>query len=59
MKSLSFKKVSDVLWLAKLDSEMPSILHCETECLLEVVSKNPPFLSRPSHSKIETAIIWW
>ena len=59
MKSLSFKKVSDVLWLAKLGSEMPSILHFEIEYLLEVVYGNPPFLSRPSRSKIETAIIWW
>ena len=26
---------------------------------LEFVSKNPPFLSRPSEAKIEIAIIWW
>ena len=44
--------------MAKPGSKMSCILLFEIECLLEVVSTNPPFLSRPSDTKIQTAIIW-
>ena len=46
-----------ILWLAKLGSKMSCILIFEIECSLEFVSKNPPFLSLPSDTKIQTAII--
>ena len=48
-----------IVWLAKLDSKMHCILLFEIEYSLEFVSTNPPFLSRPSDTKIQTAIIWW
>ena len=38
---------------------MPCILLLEIEYSLEFVSTNPPFLSRPSDTKIQAAIIWW
>ena len=37
---------------------MPCILLFEIKYSLEFVSTNPPFLSRPSNTKIKTAIIW-
>ena len=46
-----------ILWLAKPGSKMPWILLFEIEYLLEFVSTNSPFLSRPSDTKIQTAII--
>ena len=48
-----------ILWLKKPGSKMPFILLCKVEYLLEFVSVNLSFLSRPSHTKIQTAIIWW
>ena len=48
-----------IVWLAKPDSKMLCILLFEIEYSLEFVSTNPPFLSRPSDTKIQTAIIWW
>ena len=42
-----------IQWLAKLDLNITCILR------FEIVSTNPPFLSRPSDTKIQTAIIWW
>ena len=47
-----------ILWLAKPGSNMSFNLLFEIEYLLEFVSTNPPFLSRPSDTKIQTAIIW-
>ena len=47
-----------ILWLAKFGSKMPCILLFETEYSFEFVSTNPPFLSRPSNTKIQTAITW-
>ena len=47
-----------VLWLAKPGSKMPCILLFEIEYWLEFVSTNPPFLSFPSDTKVQTAIIW-
>ena len=37
---------------------MPCILFFETEYTLEFVYTNLPFLSRPSDTKIQTAITW-
>ena len=48
-----------ILWLEKPASKMPCILLFEIEYLFESVSTNPPFLSRPSYTKVQTAIIWW
>ena len=48
-----------IVWLAKPDSKMPCILLFEIQYSLEFVSTNPPFLSCPSDTKIQTAIIWW
>ena len=48
-----------VPWLARPGSKMPCILLYEIEYLLGFVFVNPPFLSRPSVTKIQTAIIWW
>ena len=48
-----------IVWLAKPDSNMPCILLFEIEYLPEFVSTNPPFLSRPSDTKFQAAIIWW
>ena len=48
-----------ILWLAKLSSRMLCILIFEIEYLLEFISKNPHFLSRPSDTKIQIGIIWW
>ena len=47
-----------IVWLAKPDSKMPCILLFGIEYSLEFVSTNPSFLSRPSDTKIQTAIIW-
>ena len=47
-----------IVWLAKPDSKMPCILLFEIQYSLEFVSTNPPFLSCPSDTKIQTAIIW-
>ena len=47
-----------ILWLAKPGSKMPCILLFETEYSLEFVYTNLPFLSRPSDTKIQTAITW-
>ena len=47
-----------ILWLAKPRSKMPCILLFETEYSLEFVYTNLPFLSRPSDTKIQTAITW-
>ena len=47
-----------VLWLAKPGSKMPCILLFEIEYWLEFVSTNSPFLSFPSDTKVQTAIIW-
>ena len=38
---------------------MPCILLFETEYSLEFVYTNLPFLSRPSDTKIQTAITWY
>ena len=38
---------------------MPYILIFGKEYSLELVSTNPPFLFRPSNTKIQAAIIWW
>ena len=46
-----------ILRLPKLSSNVSCILRFEIEYSLEFVSKNPPFLSRPSDTKIQTAII--
>ena len=48
-----------ILWLAKLGSKMHCILLFEVEYLLEFVCTNPPFLSHPSDTKIQAAIIRW
>ena len=48
-----------ILWLARPGSKMPCILLYEIEYLLGFVFVNPPFLSRPSGTKIQTASIWW
>ena len=48
-----------ILWLSKPGSKMPCILLCDIGYSLDFVSVNPPFLSRPSDIKIQTAIIWW
>ena len=48
-----------ILWLLKPDSKMTCILLFEIEYSLEFVSTNLPFLSRPSDTKIQTAIIRW
>ena len=46
-----------ILLLTKPGSKMPWILLFEIEYSLEFFSINPPFLSRPSDTKIEAAII--
>ena len=46
-----------ILWLAKPGSKMSCILLFEIEYSLEFVSTNLPFLSRPSNTKVQTAII--
>ena len=38
---------------------MPCILLLEIQYLLKFVSTNPPFLSCPSDTKIQAAIVWW
>ena len=48
-----------ILWLTKPGSKMPCILLFEIIHSLEFVSTNPPFLFRPSDTKIQTSIIWW
>ena len=48
-----------ILWLAKPGSNMPCIALFEIQYSLEFISKNPPFLTRPSDTKIQTAITWW
>ena len=51
--------VLGLILLTKHGLKIPCILLSEKEYSLEFVSKNPPFLSRPSEAKIEIAIIWW
>ena len=46
-----------ILRLAKLGSKIPCILLFEN-ISLEFLCKNPPFLSCPSDTKIQTFIIW-
>ena len=46
-----------ILWLAKPGSKMSCILLFEIEYSLEFVSTDLPFLSRPSNTKVQTAII--
>ena len=48
-----------ILWLAKRGSKKPRVLLFEIEYSIEFVSTNPPFLSRPSDTKVQTTIIWW
>ena len=45
-------------WLEKPGSQMPCLVLFEIECSLEFFSTNPPFLSLPSNTKIQTANIW-
>ena len=45
-----------ILWLAKRGSKISCFLLFEIEYLLKLVSNNLPFLSRPSDTKIQTAI---
>ena len=47
-----------ILWLSKPDSKMSCISLFEIEYSLEFVSTNYSFLSCPSDTKIQTAIIW-
>ena len=47
-----------IVWVAKPDSKMPCIVLFEIQYLLELVSTNHPFLSCPSDTKIQAAIIW-
>ena len=53
------RMVLGLILLTKHGLKIPCILLSEKEYSLEFVSKNPPFLSRPSEAKIEIAIIWW
>ena len=48
-----------ILWLAKPESKIVCVLLFVIEHSLEFVSTNPPFLSCPFNTKIQTAIIWW
>ena len=51
--------VLGLILLTKHGLKIPCILLFEKEYSLEFVSKNPLFLSRPSETNIEIAIIWW
>ena len=53
------RMVLGLILLTKHGLKIPCILLSEKEYSLEFVSKNSPFLSRPSEAKIEIAIIWW
>ena len=47
------------LMASKKFSKMPEVLLFEIEYSLEFVPTNPPFLYRPSDTKIQIAIISW